>query len=133
MRRKSDRAQSTYSNGGEFNVCAGCHDMYRGFNPRACSSNPARCRLCGITQRHAVPRLAGDLCCAVETKFGTSADPRCAVIKNVERSLHTHYVAQEIAVRKEVTHRRIFIMDRCVGIKHKHHLGPRHLPSAPHA
>ena len=55
------------------------------------------------------------------------------MIKNVERPLHAHHVAQEIAVCKEVTHRRIFIMDRCVGIKHKHHLGPRHLPSAPHA
>ena len=42
LRRESDRAQSTCSNGGEFNVCAGCHDMHRSFNPRTCSSNPAR-------------------------------------------------------------------------------------------
>ena len=133
LRRERDRAQSTCSNGGEFNVCAGRHGVHRGFNPRACSSNPARCRLCGIAKRHAVPCLAGDLGGAVETKFGTSADPRCAVIQNVERSLHAHHVAQEIAVRKEVTHRSIFIMDRCLGIKHKHHLGPCHLPRAPHA
>ena len=133
MRRKRDRAQSTSSNVGELHLRLGCKRTHCSFNPRACARNSARCRLRGIAKRHAVPRLAGDLGGAVETKFGTSADPRCAVIQNVEWPLHAHYIAQEITVRKEVAHGCVFVMDRCVGIKHKHHLGPRHLPCAPHA